>query len=123
MRPFPSFLSPVVALVDAPLVAGLASPTTGSTSTSHWVISLDSPDTSTRPFVALAPSILSATRRLAYLLPSASSHDALVSLVAHDAPGTVQLSSRQPVVLFADEEAASGVQWERARFWDAEEDE
>jgi len=26
-------------------------------------------------------------------------------------------------VLFADEEAASGVQWERARFWDAEEDE
>ncbi|GAA5931315.1 hypothetical protein JCM3775_004991 [Rhodotorula graminis] len=102
---------------------GLAMSTAASHSTMHWVTSLDSHDASTRPSTALAPSILSATRRLAYLLPGTWSRDALVSLLAHDAPGTVQLLSRQPVVLFADDDAASGVEWERARFWDAEEDE
>ncbi|GAA5900184.1 hypothetical protein JCM8208_002043 [Rhodotorula glutinis] len=102
---------------------GIGSSTTASTSTSHWVISLDSSDVSTRPSIALSPSILSATRRLAYLLPSASSHDALASLLVHDGSANVELSSRQPVVVFADDDAASGIEWDRARFWDAEEDE
>ncbi|GAA5844398.1 hypothetical protein JCM9279_006286 [Rhodotorula babjevae] len=101
---------------------GITTSTAASTSSAHWVTSLDSSDTSTRPAVALSPSILSATRRLAYLLPSTSSRDALVSVLAHDAPGNVQLSSRQPVVLFADEDAAGAVEWERARFWDAEDE-
>ncbi|BGP48926.1 hypothetical protein JCM10450v2_004805 [Rhodotorula kratochvilovae] len=86
----------------------------------RWVAPL--PATPAEPSTALVvtPLVLSSARRLAYLLPSPSSRPTLVSLLAASPPGHVQLASRQPVVLFADDDAAVEVEWERARFWDAE---
>ncbi|GAA6048442.1 hypothetical protein JCM3770_003759 [Rhodotorula araucariae] len=86
----------------------------------RWVAPLSSPLPASRTTLALTPSVLSSARRLAYLLPTPSSRPALVSLLSATPPGYVQLTSRQPVVVFADEHAAGGVEWERARFWDAE---
>lgn len=89
---------------------------------SRWVVPLDPDSSSPTVDVALAPSLLSAARRLAFLLPSTSARDALACLLAADPPGYVQLASQQPVVLFTDEDAAGEVEWERARFWDVVEE-